>query len=94
MSKILLRLEEKIKTTLHPIHLKIVDESSKHFNHRRTFDSHFDITIVSTAFEPMSRIQRHRYMYELFCQELKGPIHALSLHLFAPGEYGIENKKE
>ena len=87
MSKILLHLEEKIKTLLHPIHLKIVDESSKHFSHSKTLESHFDITIVSTIFEGMSRVKRHRHMYELFEQELKGPIHALSLHLFTPEEY-------
>jgi stress-induced morphogen len=40
----------------------------------------------------MSCIQRHRYMYELFSQELKGPVHALSLHLFAPGEYAVRAK--
>lgn len=87
MSKILWRLEEKIKTSLHPIHLEIVDESSKHFRHSQTIDSHFDVTIVSSVFENMSRVQRHRHMYELLAQELKGPIHALSLHLFAPAEY-------
>ena len=87
MSKILWRLEEKIKTSLHPTHLEIADESSKHFSHSKTIESHFDVTIVSSAFEAMSRVQRHRYMYELFAQELKGPIHALSLHLFTPEEY-------
>lgn len=92
MSKILWRLEEKIKTSLHPTYLNVVDESSKHFSHSKTFNSHFDVTIVSSAFEGMSCIQRHRYMYELFSQELKGPVHALSLHLFAPGEYAVRAK--
>jgi BolA protein len=87
MSKILCRLEEKIKTSLHPTHLEIADESSKHFSHSKTMDSHFDVTIVSTVFQGMPRVQRHRYMYELFSKELKGPIHALSLHLFTPEEY-------
>lgn len=87
MSKILCRLEEKIKASLDPTFLDIKDESSKHFKHSNTVDSHFDVTIVSTIFESMSRVQRHRYMYELFAHELKGPIHALSLHLFTPEEY-------
>jgi BolA family transcriptional regulator, general stress-responsive regulator len=87
MSKILWHLEEKIKTLLHPTHLEILDESSKHFSHSGTLESHFDITIVSIIFDGMSRVHRHRCVHELFECELKGPIHALSLHLFTPEEY-------
>jgi stress-induced morphogen len=40
---------------------------------------HFRATVVSPAFAGLSRIQQHRLVYEIFGEEIGGPIHALSL---------------
>ena len=40
---------------------------------------HFRATVVSDAFAGLSRIQQHRLVYEVFGEEIGGPIHALSL---------------
>jgi len=40
---------------------------------------HFRATVVSPAFAGLSRIQQHRLVYEVFGDEIGGPIHALSL---------------
>ena len=40
---------------------------------------HFRATIVSDAFAGLSRIQQHRLVYDIFGDEIGGPIHALSL---------------
>jgi len=40
---------------------------------------HFQATIVSPSFSGLSRIAQHRMVYEVFGQEIGGPIHALSL---------------
>jgi stress-induced morphogen len=40
---------------------------------------HFRATVVSPAFAGMSRIQQHRLVYDVFGDEIGGPIHALSL---------------
>ena len=40
---------------------------------------HFRAIVVSPAFEGLSRIQQHRMVYEIFGDEIGGPIHALSL---------------
>jgi stress-induced morphogen len=40
---------------------------------------HFRATVVSEAFAGMSRIQQHRLVYDVFGDEIGGPIHALSL---------------
>ena len=40
---------------------------------------HFRATVVAEAFNGLSRIQQHRLVYEIFGQEIGGPIHALSL---------------
>jgi len=40
---------------------------------------HFQATVVADAFAGLSRIQQHRMVYEIFGDEIGGPIHALSL---------------
>jgi stress-induced morphogen len=40
---------------------------------------HFRATVVAAAFAGLSRIQQHRLVYEIFGEEIGGPIHALSL---------------
>jgi stress-induced morphogen len=40
---------------------------------------HFRATVVSPAFAGLSRIQQHRLVYDVFGDEIGGPIHALSL---------------
>ena len=40
---------------------------------------HFRATVVAGAFAGLSRIDQHRMVYEIFGEEIGGPIHALSL---------------
>ena len=40
---------------------------------------HFSATVISSAFAGRSRIEQHRLVYEIFGDEIGGPIHALSL---------------
>ncbi len=47
---------------------------------------HFEVRVVSAAFDSLSRIERHRLIYEIFREEIGGPIHALSLRTETPSE--------
>jgi stress-induced morphogen len=40
---------------------------------------HFQATVVSEAFAGKSRIEQHRLVYDVFGDEVGGPIHALSI---------------
>jgi stress-induced morphogen len=40
---------------------------------------HFRAVVVADAFAGLSRVQQHRLVYEIFGEEIGGPIHALSL---------------
>ncbi|MGH2849852.1 MAG: BolA family protein [Solirubrobacteraceae bacterium] len=40
---------------------------------------HFRATVVASGFVGLSRIQQHRLVYDVFGDEIGGPIHALSL---------------
>jgi stress-induced morphogen len=47
---------------------------------------HWQATIVSTVFAGKSLIQRHRIVMAALAEEMKGPIHALTLDVKTPDE--------
>jgi stress-induced morphogen len=46
---------------------------------------HFRAEVVSDRFEGLSRIEQHRLVYDVFGDEIGGPIHALSIKTSIPG---------
>jgi stress-induced morphogen len=46
---------------------------------------HFRAEVVSDRFEGLSRIDQHRLIYDVFGDEVGGPIHALSIKTSTPG---------
>ena len=49
-------------------------------------EDHWEATVISTAFTGKSLIERHRLVMASLSDEMKGPIHALSLHVKTPQE--------
>jgi stress-induced morphogen len=47
---------------------------------------HFRAEVVSDRFMGMSRIQQHKLIYDVFGDEVGGPIHALSIKTSTPGD--------
>ena len=47
---------------------------------------HFRAEVVSDRFTGLSRIQQHRLIYDVFGDEVGGPIHALSIKTSTPGD--------
>lgn len=45
---------------------------------------HFRATVSATAFAGRTRIEQHKLVYEIFGEEIGGPIHALSLKTQTP----------
>jgi stress-induced morphogen len=45
---------------------------------------HFRATVTAEAFAGLSRVEQHRRVYDVFAQELGGPIHALALKTQVP----------
>jgi stress-induced morphogen len=45
---------------------------------------HFRAQVTSAAFSGMSRIDQHRLVYDVFGDEVGGPIHALSITTRTP----------
>jgi BolA protein len=82
-------IEAKLAQALHPTSLTVIDDSARHAGHAGAPEggqSHFRVEIVSDEFAGQSRIARQRQVYALLAEELKGPIHALSVIAKAPCE--------
>jgi stress-induced morphogen len=45
---------------------------------------HWEATVISEAFAGKSAIQRHRMVFGALSDEMKGPIHALTLKAWTP----------
>lgn len=79
------RLEAKL-ATFNPTHLEVINESSNH-NVPVGSETHFKVVMISDQFEGLRLIQRHRMINEILHEELAGPIHALSLHLYTDEDW-------
>jgi acid stress-induced BolA-like protein IbaG/YrbA len=49
---------------------------------------HFEALIVSPAFRGLSRIARHRLVYQAMGERMREDVHALSMTTLAPDERG------
>ena len=81
-------IREKLTAALSPDQLDIIDESHLHAGHpgARGGGGHFNVTIVSTAFEGENLLARHRMVYDALGDAMKSEIHALSIKAKTPGE--------
>jgi BolA protein len=82
-------ITEKLREAFSPESLEVQDEShlhEGHAGHRPGGETHFRVYIVSPAFSGKSRVERHRMINAALAAELAGSVHALALHIKAPGE--------
>jgi len=87
-------IREKLTMALSPTHLEIADDSHRHAGHHHHGgvdavaggESHFNLTVVSAAFEGQNRVARQRAVNAALAQELAGPVHALSIKALTPDE--------
>lgn len=81
-------IREQLLAAFKPSELLVKDQSQLHKGHEGARDGrgHFDVTIVSTAFEGQNRLQRHRMVYDALTPLLESDIHALRIKAFTPSE--------
>lgn len=86
-----IRIEQLVHQHLTPHYLQLEDESKNHHVPQGS-ESHFKLTLVSSTFDDLSRVARHRLVNKLLQDEFNQGLHALSLHLFTPKEWEARNK--
>ena len=87
-------IRAKLTAAFDPVELTIEDDSARHAGHHHEGgvdgvaggESHFNVRIVSAAFEGRGRIERQRAVNACLKDELAGPVHALSIKALAPTE--------
>lgn len=84
------RMNDALFNELKPDTLTIEDESSRHM-HVGT-ETHFKIVTVSSRFNNLNRIARHRLVNSCLSGEFSTGLHALSLHLYTPDEWRLKSQ--
>jgi len=82
-------IRRKLTEGFGPTRLEIEDESHRHIGHegaRPGGETHFSVTIVSSAFSGQNRVARQRLVYQALAGELATHVHALSLTTLTPEE--------
>ncbi len=82
------KLEKRLRQALQPEELLIRDQSDLHAGHAGAQDGrgHFAVRITANAFKGLSRIKRHRLVYDAVGDLMETDIHALSITAITPGE--------
>ena len=80
-------IQRELQAALHPESLEVQDDSHLHAGHAGAREGrHFTVRIVSPRFTGLSRVARHRLVYDALHSLIPRGIHALAIEARAPGE--------
>lgn len=81
-------IELAIAEALNPRSLRVEDDSARHAGHAGARDGrgHFNVEVVSDAFEGMAPLARHRAVYAAVGNLMETDIHALAIVARTPDE--------
>ena len=76
-------LRERLEELLAPSSLEVIDESMAHMGHAGSdgtgSGTHFRVRIASPAFDGLSRVARHRLVYDALRTFVDRGLHALAI---------------
>ena len=80
-------IQRELQSSLQPDLLEVHDDSHLHAGHAGAREGrHFTVRIVSPRFTGLSRVARHRLVYDSLHSLIPRGIHALAIEARAPGE--------
>ena len=80
-------IDTAVRAALQPLHLEVVDDSHLHAGHAGAREGrHFSVKLVSERFTGLSRVARHRLVYDSLKPLIDSGIHALAIDARAPGD--------
>ena len=81
-------LEQRLRDTLQPIRLEVLDESASHAGHAGAngtgFGTHFRVRICSPQFTGKSRVACHRLVYDSLQLFIDQGVHAIAIETEQP----------
>ena len=76
-----------LRNALAPLSLEVQDDSHLHAGHAGAREGrHFSVRVVSARFNGLSRLARHRLVYDSLVSLMPRGIHALAIDARAPGD--------
>ncbi len=79
-------IEQQLSQEFSPSYLEVVNESHQH-SVPPDSETHFKVVIVASGFDGKRKVARHQQVYAALAAQLEGPVHALALHTYSPGEW-------
>ena len=81
-------VRERLYQDLAADFVEVEDQSHLHAGHSGAAAGgrHFEVVVVSKAFEGLATLARHRLVYQAMGDAMAQDIHALSIKAYAPGE--------
>ena len=80
-------IERQLTEALQPVSLEVQDDSHLHAGHAGAREGrHFSVRIVSARFNSLSRVARHRLVYDALRSLMPLGIHALAIEAHTPDE--------
>ena len=81
-------IRARLQTALAPVSLSIEDDSLLHAGHAGASAGagHYRVRIVSARFQGLSRVARHRLVYDPLSDLMPAQIHALAVQALTPEE--------
>ena len=81
------RIEAALREALRPTAIEVLDDSHLHAGHAGAKEGrHFTVHVTSQAFAGLSRVARHRLVYDAARSLMAEGIHALAIQARAPAE--------
>ena len=79
------QIHARLTDRLQPTELRVIDESAAHAGHMGANDSgqgtHMRVCIASPLFTTLTRVQRHRLVYDALQDFIDQGLHALAIEL-------------
>lgn len=72
-------IEMRLKSALTDAYIEVHDLTGT--------QDHYKVVVVTSDFEGKLPIKQHRMIYAALAQEMKGPIHALTIEAYTPEQW-------
>lgn len=80
-------IEAQLRAVLNPTELEVLDESAAHAGHSGSnglgFGTHFRVRIAAPGFAGLSRVAKHRLVYDALQKFIDAGLHALAIEIKA-----------
>jgi BolA protein len=79
------QMAERLRQRLAPTQLEVIDESWRHEGHAHAngtgFGTHFRVRIAAPDFAPLTRVARHRLVYDALSDFTVRGVHAIAIEI-------------